>query len=130
MRFCEQCRQKNNWPKNKAFPFVGLLSYAQCEVCRKQGETHEVDSREIFKKNTDDEKRVDSMRNMLYRNFAEELAIYFETGPKAGRINEHETAELKKILVQVDGQVDWEATYNLRLVAKNAAQSEALKRRK
>lgn len=130
MKFCDECRVKNQWPRNKAFPYVGLIPYGQCEVCRKYDQLNNVPVNELKPKETQDEKRVDNMRQIMYRNLAEELAIYWESGPRAGQINEQETAELKRIFVWTDSgktTIDWYATYELRLVARNGAQAKHLK---
>jgi len=123
MKFCESCRQTNQWNRNVGFPFVGVIPYDKCEICRRYDQLHEVDVRELKKLLTPERERT---RQLMYRDKANSVMIYHESGPRHGQVNEKETAELKELFAYKNGEVEWIGTYELRLLAKHAAMKKAL----
>lgn len=117
MIFCEDCRVRNNYPRNPGYPFIGLKSDAQCEICRRWRECHDVNKKDIFEPETKYEKHVDSIRQMLYRMKCDNLKAYFYSGPRRGEIDEQATELFKRAFRYKNGEVDWVATYEIRAAA-------------
>lgn len=65
-------------------------------------------------------KITQQQRNDDFKRMAEALCVFDTYGPKAGSFNDGLTSQLRQIVVQVNGQTDWEATYLRRLRLKDA----------
>ena len=69
------------------------------------------------------------LRQFEFKRKAEELVIQIVYGPGTGRPDVNKTAELQKILVKVNGEVDWEQTYKLRRIAQEGHYRDEEKKR-
>lgn len=116
MLYCEDCRVKRKWNKPSTFPFCTFGS-GQCELCNKRKDCYDYPS--LFAKpdsqKTFEEKQLDKALQMDYRGRAEEMVITFVSGPRAGAIDHVRTADMKKMVIKNGNEVDWYATYELRL---------------
>ena len=126
MIFCEACREKNSWPRNTGYPYAGHQT-GKCEICNKWDECNVVPG-SMLKSEKDknfSEKTLDKWMQDGYRQMAEALIISYSNG----RINNSATEELRGILAKRNGEVDWVATYELRLKAQQGYQkAEEIKR--
>ncbi|HZS43420.1 MAG TPA: hypothetical protein VFA52_04515 [Candidatus Paceibacterota bacterium] len=69
---------------------------------------------------TTEEKILDTMLQKEYRGKAEEMIIPITKGKHAGAVNHEYTDMLLGVLVQVEGQIDWFATYEMRRKLRDA----------
>jgi hypothetical protein len=133
MLFCEDCRQKRGWSRSSGYPYTGLVENTKCELCHKIDVCHDVPALFLVpdSKKTPTEKTVDKQIQNEYRKKAESLAIVYVSGRNAGQLDHRQTELLRQIFVKKNSEVDWYATYHLRLkVQKGYQQAEEKKRDK
>lgn len=118
MVFCEDCRIKKGYAKHPAWPYVGVLQYAKCEICWKRDEAHDVPRTYLRPEHlkTTNEKAVDIVQQDVFRLKCEELSIY---NPRTQKIDETMTKQLNEVFAHRKDEVDWVATYELRLIARD-----------
>jgi hypothetical protein len=114
MKFCEDCRINQNWPRAVGFPYTGV-AFGNCELCSKRADLHDVPGSKLVPdtQKTTEEKLVDKIMNEGYKDKAESLVITYSSG----QLNHRDTEMLRQIIVKKNDKIDWHATYNLRLVA-------------
>jgi hypothetical protein len=116
MIFCEECRVKRKLNLPTEFPFHAH-EYAQCPSCKKYRDCYVTPG--IFAKpdneKTTEEKMIDKEIQNEYRTRSEELVICFSQGRMAGQIDHKASEGLKAVVVTKGAEVDWFATYQLRL---------------
>jgi|SRR5579863_2709473 len=120
MYYCEDCRIKKHWPRSAGFPYTGIEANVNCEVCKKHGDCHDVPALMLVPndRKTTEEKLVEKIMNQRYREKAEALIIANSDGTLDHLLN----AKLKEIVVKVNGEVNWYATYQTRLKAQQSIQ--------
>jgi hypothetical protein len=120
MYYCEDCRIKKRWPRSAAFPYAGVQADANCEVCNKHGDCHDLPASRLVpdEKKTTEEKLVDKIMDQRYRERAEGLVITNLDGTLDHLLN----LSLKEIIIRADGKVDWYASYQARLKAQQSIQ--------
>lgn len=128
MFYCEECRVKNNWPRPVSFPFC-TISRGRCEVCNKTKDNYDVPARYLKSDKSKENEAFEKTLQDEFKRKAEELSIDHVYGPFAGRTNNVLTNQLRQIKIEKNGEVDWVATYDLRLKAQlGHYQQEELKR--
>jgi hypothetical protein len=133
MVFCEKCRQKHGWPRSSGYPYTGLVENTQCEICHTTDVCHDVPALFLIpdSKKTSVEKTLDKQIQDEYRKKAESLVIVYVSGKNAGQLNHKQTELLRQIVVKKNSEIDWYATYHLRLkVQRGYQQVEERKRDK
>ena len=131
MIFCDNCRVKNKWPRAAGFPYSGVKLNGKCEVCGTIGDSHDVPAIKLVpeRDKTPEQKLVSRMMQDGFRDRAENLVIVHVSGHEAGKINHPLTEQLREIIVKNNGDIDWHATYELRVAAQKGIQrDEELKR--
>lgn len=115
MVYCEDCRIKNSLNLPPTYPYVDIIKM-ECEICHRKKDCYDMPS--IYarsRKNwTAEEKALDNLLQQEYHRKADELIIALTTGAYAGAVDHDRTAALQRSLVEVNGQVDWYATYEIR----------------
>lgn len=127
MIFCELCREKNHWPRNTGYPYAGH-QVGKCEICNKSGECNVVPG-SMLKPGQDktfSEKTLDKWMQDGYRQKAEALIVTYVSN---GRIDHTNTEQLRQIFAKRNNEVDWAATYELRLKAQEGYRKAEEKRR-
>lgn len=118
MLICEDCRTRNNWFRKNA------VETGDCEWCWSRNcQVSEITSfirDQIPEIALELRKITQRQRNEDFKTMAEALCVFDTYGPKAGSFNNELTSQLRQIVVQVNGQTDWEATYQRRLRLKDA----------
>lgn len=131
MIFCEPCRLKAGWPRPATWPFY-KMNPGKCEVCRVEKDllydmllseiTPEKDKSEI-------QKTIDKSIEYEYNRKAEDLTIQHVYGLRAGWEDRVRTDQLRQVFVKRGTEIDWRATYNLRLqIQQGHYKSEEQKR--
>jgi hypothetical protein len=117
MLFCEQCRVKHGHSKHPAWPYIGVVD-GKCEYCFKFGPGHEVPKNYLRPEHskTVNEKVVDKVQQDVYHLKCQELSIYYA---RSQRIDELATSDLHKLFLYRNNEVDWVATYELRVLARD-----------
>lgn len=115
MIFCEQCRVTKRFKRPPTYPYHDHGS-ANCEVCGKYRDCYDypylfLKDRSTF---TTEEIILDKRLQQEYHNKAEELIIAYLSGSLAGATDVSRSDELRNVMVQNNGEVDWYATYKLR----------------
>lgn len=116
MLFCEKCRIKKKWNIPPTYPFHNHAT-AQCEICTKHSDCYDYPLLFMKPKSelTLEEKQLDKVFQHEYHQKCEELIIAYASGRQAGSIDHERSDELKRVLIMNNGEVDWYATYELRL---------------
>lgn len=131
MIFCESCRIKKKWPRSTGFPYIGVRQSTQCEVCLKIRNCHDVPGSMLVPESqkTTEQKLVNKVMQQAYREKAESLVVTYVSGAEAGQTDYTRTALMREIVIKVNGEIDWYATYQLRLKAQEGyQQAERIKR--
>lgn len=123
MIFCEDCRIKKNWPRHAGFPYAGI-TFGKCEVCGKAKDCNDVPAVKLIKQKTSEERLVNKIMEDGYRQKAEGLVVVNVSGAEAGKLNHRMTDLLRKIFIWNNGDVDWQATYQVRLAAQQGYQTD------
>jgi hypothetical protein len=126
--FCEQCRLKHGHSKHPAWPYIGVVEHGKCEYCYKYGPGHEVPKTYLRPEHlkTRNEIVVDKVQQDVYYLKCQELSIYHA---RSQRIDELATSDLRKLFLYRNGEVDWVATYELRVLARDGyTKSEEFKK--
>jgi hypothetical protein len=126
MIFCEYCRLKKKWPRSAGFPLIGIVENSKCEVCSTRTNCHDVPAIKLVpdsEKSTEQRLLAQAMNN-AYREKAEALVVTNISGSRAGNLNHEKTEQLRKILVKVGTEVDWQVTYELRRTAQQGWQRD------
>ena len=113
MLFCENCRERNKWPRSSGYPYIGLRENAKCEVCRKFDVCHDVPGLMLVpgSEKTQTEKTLDKAIQQEYHQKADSLTIVYVSGRSAGQLNHRETELLRQIVVKKNEEIDWHATF-------------------
>ena len=127
MLFCEQCRQKNKWPRSSGYPYVGFKTGDQCEKCGKIKDCHDVPAIRLIpeKDKTVEQKMLDKTMQDAYHQKAESLEVYYSSG----RLWQAMTDEIRKSFIYRDGKVDWYDTYELRVALREQIQNAEARRK-
>jgi hypothetical protein len=99
---------------------------SKCEVCGKHTDCNDVPGLELVpdsEKSTEQRLLAQAMNN-AYREKAEALVVTNVSGTRAGNLNHEKTDQLRKMFIKVGTEVDWRATYELRLVAQQGYQRD------
>ena len=115
MYFCENCQKKKGWPDS------AVVSNERCEVCKQPRECYDVPSVMLVPEadRTLEQKLILKTVQDGFREKAEALVI---TGLD-GRIDHLMTARLQQVFAKRGCcDVDWYASYNLRLKAQEGYQ--------
>lgn len=117
MIFCEQCRITKNWPLSPGYPYIGIRENSKCDICHVSQDCHDIPGSILEPPTTAEGKLALKIMQQGYRDKAEQLVVCNMSGAEAGKINHRETSELRKVLVEVRGDIDWYTTYHLRVAA-------------
>ena len=116
MLYCEDCRVAKKWNYPSTVPFHNHY-VATCEVCRWNKDCYDYPA--IYAKPkeswTQEEIMLDKRLQHEYHQKAESLIVAHATGRHAGSINPMFTEGLKNLTVGTNGEIDWYATYELRV---------------
>jgi hypothetical protein len=126
MIFCEYCRLEKKWPRSLGYPYIGFAPNSKCEICGARGDCNDVPALKLIPESdrTTEQKLLAQAMNNAYREKAEALVVTNVSGSRAGNLNHEKTELLRKILVKVGTEVDWQATYELRLAAQQGWQKD------
>ena len=126
MIFCEECRIRKKWPKHPAYPYAGRV-VGQCQICEKSGDCHDVLAIRLTSDadKTLNEKALDKVIQQEYNRKCEHLVITHLDG----HIDHPSTVQLSKVFVKVGQQVDWLATYELRVEIQKQYRLEQQRKR-
>ena len=110
MNFCEDCREKKNWPDS------AVVADQRCEQCGQPKKCYDVPSVMLIPEadRTLEQKLVLKVMQEAFRDKAENLIIT----TLEGRVDHVTTIFLRQILVTRGKEVDWFATYQARLRAQ------------
>ena len=126
MLYCENCRIQKNWPRSAGYPFIGVVSNSRCEQCGARGDCNDVPALKLVPESdrTTEQRLLAQAMNNAYREKAEALVVTNESGSRAGNLNHEKTEQLRKTFVKVGTEVDWQATYELRLTIQQGWQKD------
>ena len=130
MFFCESCRVKNKWPKNLGWPHMGL-SQGSCEICKAWGVNHDVPSSALTPDSEKPayQKQMEKIVEEEFRRKAEDLIIARQFGPHAGKMDIELTSQLQQIRIRKNGEINWQATYNMMLLAQQGHYEDEIRKR-
>jgi hypothetical protein len=116
MLYCEPCRQQKNWRRPTTYPYHREYK-ANCEICNKRTDCYDYPAlfAKLESEKTLEEKVLDKRLQEEYKSKAESLVITRVRGPYAGRIDDAATEYMKGAVVRNNGEIDWYATYELRV---------------
>jgi hypothetical protein len=130
MLYCEQCRIKKKWPLPKIYPYH-TAEYGRCTECQKYCNCYDTPALFLKEPETVEEKMLDKQFQDDYHTRAESMVITFVQGRQAGHLDHKASEALKGLKVLKNGEVDWYATYQLRLKAQEGyRKTEEMKSRR
>jgi hypothetical protein len=115
MLYCEDCRIKRNLNRPATFPYHDH-GRGECLLCKKRKDCYDYPALYTKPRSdwTHEEILLDKALQNEYHQEAEDMIIAFSSGPRAGAIDHQRSLELKKVIVKIENEIDWFATYKLR----------------
>jgi hypothetical protein len=116
MNFCEDCRQRKNWPNS------AIVEINRCEACGNTVECYDVPSVRLIleRDRTFEQKLIFKMMQEGFRGKAELIVIT----NRDGKVDHVKTEIVREQVVKRNGEIDWFDTYNLRLALQKGIQMD------
>src|SRR5882757_166658 len=115
MLYCEDCRMKKKWSLPATWPYHNY-GRGKCEICNRQKTCYDYPALYARPKSewTHEEILLDKILQNEYHKKAEQLIIAFVSVSRSGAQDHQRSEELKNVIVKIDNEIDWFATYKLR----------------
>jgi hypothetical protein len=116
MIYCEECRVKKMLNRPATFPYHDH-GQAKCDICKRRKDCYDYPGLYVKPKQswTSEEILLDNILQQEYHKKADSLIIAYISVPGyAGASDNQQTEELRNVIVKIDNQIDWFATYKLR----------------